>query len=245
MSTRHKDFELLKASAIVLLVALLAAAAILFGASGCKALSQGKAGIATDLVTAQAPGEATGAGATLRGPANSGAPSRQVSERRTAYYRPGSDLAGVRYGKKPEPRSQKPEADSPMTPAPLPEMVATETGGLSGVAPMPAWTYERTETDLGAHQNVTGIMQAAAEMDKWSKARWIGAVLAFIGYSGLLWSHNNHETGYPLVWWKVAIIGLSVAIVDPSPWWLVALLLPAGLYLAQKFNLLRIPGLPT
>ena len=180
---------------------------------------------ARKVAEAQAPGVATGAGATLSGPANSAASSTQVAERRVAYQ--------------PIPRPSAVAAPEPQRPS-VP-MIMSEPPPIT-VAPQsaPAWTYERTETTLGQHQDAAGIVKVAATMSGWSTVKWIGLICILTCIGGLLWSHGNPD-GYPLVFWKVGGIGLFLVLVGDHPAWLLLLLLPLGWYAVQKLNLLRIP----
>jgi len=201
----------------LLLVHLAVLALFLFGC-------QNQAGRADNIVKEQTPGAASGAGATLTGPANSGAASTQIATRRTGFY-PSWANWNFRWGK------QAPAATPAGTNSDR-EKTAAEAAGLPPY-PLPAWTEERTETTLGQHQDAAGILQVATAMGGWGRARWFGLLCMFAAYSGLLWAHGNPE-GYPLVCWKIGAIGVALAVFDPSPWWLLLLLIPAAFYAYQK-----------
>jgi hypothetical protein len=106
---------------------------------------------------------------------------------------------------------------------------------------MPAWVYERTETTLGQHQDAADIVKVAVAVSKWGTVRIVGILCIVLGLGGILWSYKNDESGYPLVYLKVAGAGVVFLLVGDNPWLLLLLLLPLGLYAAQKFNLLRLP----
>jgi len=111
-------------------------------------------------------GIATGAGATLTGPANSAAPS-------TAGGAAAHRLFSA--------------AGSNQTAAPVLNN-ATVFAARRRVA------RRRVETTIGQHQDARGIMRAAAVLDAWGKMRWMACSVCSVAYSGLLWAHNNVET---------------------------------------------------
>ncbi len=197
-----------------LLIALFAVALV----GGCKNLPTS----VSKIVAGQTPGEATGAGAVFVGPANSAAPSTQVATRQVGYYPPPVKMPLPRFVPTPAPQ---PQADV----APVPP----ET-------PVPAWVNEHVETTFGQHQDAAGIVKVATSMGGWGSARWLGILCMLGGAFGLAWAHGNPD-GYPVVCWKVGGVGLVLAIFDPNPWWILLLLIPAGFYLAQKLNLLKLP----
>lgn len=201
----------------VLLLAVLCALA-----SGCM----NKGAAATNIVAQQTPGYSTGAGASFTGPANSAAPSTQVAQRRAAYY--------------PAPTRQWPLPTTGIkaaSPAPSDATAnAKPEAEQSPAVPTPAWIDERTETTFGQHQDAAGLVQAATAMGNWGKARWFGILCVLFGAFALAWAHNNPE-GYPLVAWKIGAVGLFLVIFDPSPWWLLLLLIPAGFYTIQKLKI--------
>ena len=194
------------------------------------------------IAEAQKPGIATGAGATLTGPANSATPTTQLAQRRIAYYPPQR-----------EPLPRYAPASIPVistnTPAPIdgstvPAGVESPTSAASfPQPPAPAWIDERTETTLGQHQDAAGLIKAATAIGSWGRARWLGILCLLFAAFALAWAHNNPE-GYPLVAWKVGAVGLFLALFDPSPWWLLLLLLPAAFYVAQKLKLINPTLLP-
>lgn len=189
---------------------------LMFITAACSPISS-----ARHIVEAQTPGQVTGAGATLVGPANSATGSSQIAERRM-WYRPTRPAAG-----------SVPVAPPVITPAPRVEQPPIQPAA-------PEWIYERTETTLGQHQDAAGIVKVAATMSAWSSVKWIGLLCILVCLGGLLWSHGNPD-GYPLVFWKVGGIGLFLVLVGDNPFWLLLLLLPLGFYAIQRLNLLRLP----
>lgn len=188
------------------------------------------------IAEAQKPGIATGAGATLTGPANSATPTTQVAQRRIAYYPPAAAPA-------PAP-----------SPTPIPVIDTSSPAGVAPTSspsqlssslapPAPAWIDERTETTLGQHQDAAGLIKAANALSSWGRARWLGVVCILFAAFALAWAHNNPD-GYPVVAWKVGAVGLFLALFDPSPWWLLLLLIPAAFYVAQKLKLINPTLLP-
>lgn len=215
-------------TAALAVVALHAAVAwVLLGLTGCSRVSSG----AAKLVAEQHAGQATGAGATFTGPSNSAAPSTQTAQRRAAYYAPSAPQAA-----RVEP--QKVEVEGKATAAP--PVLPTSTSPLQLPAPAPAWIDEKIETTFGQHQDAAGLVTAAIAANSWGKARWLGILCVAFSALALAWSHNNPE-GYPLVAWKIGAVGLALVVLDPSPWWLLLLILPAAFYVLQKLNLLRLP----
>ena len=180
---------------------------------------------ARKIVEAQTPGLATGAGATITGPANSAQASTQVAERRVTYQAaPAAPLALPRLA------VEAPTVGAPQLPAPeLPPPA------------IPAAVYERVETTIGAHQDAAGIVKVAVAMSRWSSVKWMGLLCIVIGILGMAWSYKNEESGYPLVYLKVSGVGVFLVMVADNPAWLLLLLVPLALYALQKFNLLRLP----
>ncbi len=217
---------------IVLLVHGLALALILT-ASGCLQ----RPSVSASVLDAQTPGAASGAGANLTGPGNSAAATTQTAVRRVGFYPPPMREPLPMYGKT---AVTPPPVAKPSAPAQSAEVAAHAIAATYGGAPAPAWIDERTETSFGAHQDASGIIKAAGFLAGWGRARWLGIVLMLAAAFGLAWAHGNAE-GYPLICWQVGGAGLFLALFDPSPWWLLLLLLPAGFYVAQKLNLLRLP----
>jgi|GEM_PF-6397219 len=202
---------------------------LLLTLAGCN----NRPALATRVADAQHPGTSTGAGATFQGPANSAAPSTQIAQRRAAYYpAPTREWPLPTTGLSPSPSSPPSSVSSVSSPS--------SPSSPSSAPPQPAWIDEKTETTFGQHQDAAALVQAATALGSWGKARWAGIFLMLASAFGLAWAHNNPE-GYPLVCWKGAAIGLGLALLDPSPWWLLLLLIPAGFYFAQKLNLLRLP----
>ena len=193
---------------------------------GCAATN----GNARRIVEGQQPGQATGAGATFLGPANSAAPSTQVAQRRVGYYpAPKRDIPLPFYGKKAEEAAKGGDVDQmPVNP--------TEQ-------PLPAWIDERVETTYGQHQDAAAMIKVASAVGMWGKARVFGVLAILFGIAVLLYSHGNPD-GYPVIGWAVAGAGVFLVAFDPSPWWLL-LLIPVGLfYFAQKLaekGILRFP----
>lgn len=195
--------------------------------------------VSRGIVAEQKPGYAEGAGATFTGPANSAAASTQVAQRRVAYYAPQREpLPRYAAPRKAAPETtestevEAPAQAAPSAPfAPLPPVQA---------APAPAWIDERTETTFGQHQDAAGLVKAATAVGSWGRARWFGILCILAAIGGLLYAAGNAE-GYPLICWKVGAVGVFLATFDPSPWWLLLLIIPAGFYVIQKLNLLRLP----
>ena len=196
---------------------------------------QNKGAAASGIVAQQTPGQSSGAGATFTGPANSAAPSTQVAQRRAAYY-----PAPVRQWPLPTTglAATTPGAAPVLAPDSAP---SSQLSALSSqLPPAPVWIDEKTETTFGQHQDAAALVQAATALGSWGKARWVGVLCVLFAAFGLAWSHNNPD-GYPLVCWKFGGAGLVLAIFDPSPWWLLLLIIPGLFFVAQKFNLLRLP----
>ena len=170
------------------------------------------------VLEAQTPGNATGAGATFTGPANSAAPSTQVAERRVSYYQPRADIPLPVYGNQPAN-----DAASPIQQAPQ---------------PAPAWIDEKVTTSIGQHQDAAAVVKLATSATAWGKSRWLGIMLFLCAVGGLLYSHNNPE-GYPVICWKVGGIGLFLAAYDPSPWWGLLLIIPGIFDVGQKLGVIR------
>lgn len=189
---------------------------------------------ASGVIQSQTPGAATGAGASVVGPANSASPTTQTSERRVAYYPPPSvvipDVAA------------KVQVQTP-TSVPQPQLPPVVIQPPATQPQYPAWTYEHVSTTIGEHQDAAGLVKAAKVASGWSTVRWLGILTTLVGIAGWLYSYNNHETGYPLVFIKVAIAGLIITIVGSNPWLLLLLIIPVGFYALQKLNLLRLPTL--
>lgn len=187
----------------LLLVALLAA--------GCASSAARK------IIAAQAPGTATGAGATLTGPANSATPTTQTAERTIAFHVPAIPV-----------------------PQPTVPVIAVAAPGDSAPPPpaAPVWLQEKTTTTIGQHQDAAELAKVVAGGKPllW----WLGLACVATCLGGLLWSHGNPE-GYPLVFWKVGGCGVAFMLVGDNPAWLFLLLLPLGFYAVQKLNLLRLP----
>lgn len=193
--------------------------AVLLLATGCSYLpTKG----AASVVSAQAPGVASGAGAEVVGPANSASPTTQTAERRVAYYPPpGREWPLPTSGVQPQPAPQPAPVDAPKDVT-------------------PAWSYEKVSTTIGQHQSAATIVKVAEQASGWSSVRWLGILALLVGIGGALWSYNN-EHGYMLVFVKVAICGLILVIVGENPWLLLILLIPFGFYVIQKLGLLRLP----
>lgn len=190
--------------------------------AGCGTMNN-----ARKIVEGQTPGASSGAGATFTGPSNAAAPSSQIAQRRVGYY--------------PAPVREWPLPTTgiaaPAQPAPA---VAGAPVARPEQAPAPAWIDEKTETTFGQHQDAAGLVQAAVAVSSWGKARWIGILCVVFSALALAWAHNNPE-GYPLIAWKIGAAGLFFVVLDPSLWWLLLLLIPAGLYVVQRLNLMRLP----
>ena len=195
--------------------------------------------VSRGIVAEQKPGYAEGAGSTFTGPANSAAASTQIAQRRVAYYPPPQREAFA-YGATAANVGQGLSLPSDATPPANRE--ATATPAYTPIAPpAPAWIDERTETSFGQHQDAAGLVKAATAIGSWGRARWFGILCIVAAAFGLAWAHNNPE-GYPLVCWKIGAVGVFLAMFDPSPWWLLLLLIPAAFYTVQKLNITaRLP----
>ena len=190
--------------------------------AGCGTMSNSRR-----IVEAQTPGTASGAGASLTGPGNSSAPTTQTAQRRVGYYAPPvRDIALPTYGS--------------TRPAAMPNAQPVAEAPAQPAAPQPAWIDETVTTTIGQHQDAAAILKVATSVGSWGRARWFGILLMLAAVGGLLYAAGNAE-GYPVICWKVGGIGVFLAMFDPSPWWLLLLLIPAGFYLAQKLGLLRLP----
>lgn len=180
---------------------------------GCKTAPT----TARRVLEAQSPGLATGAGATLTGPANSAAPTTQIAERSFTFSvplpAPSVPIIAI-------PRAEPPQVSIP-------------------AAPQPIMVTERVSTTIGQHQDAAGIIAQAAKMaDGLGKVQWLGVAMLVLGVAGLLWS-AGHDQGYPLVFWKCVGAGLLLVMFGDNPWWLAAAAVPLLLYAAQKFGILR------
>lgn len=187
--------------------------------TGCASLTARK------IVENQHPGSATGAGATLSGPSNSATPSTQTAKRVTVYQ---------------PARPAVPPAPNPTAAQPAPEAPPAEITTPAAPAAPVAYVTEETVTTIGQHQDAAGIVSVAKKMDSWSTIKWVGLICLVVGLGGLLWSHGNPD-GYPVIFWKVAGIGLFLLMVADNPLWLLLLLLPLGFFAVQKMNLLKLP----
>lgn len=197
--------------------------------AGCSAMQWGRAGIAREIVNAQRPGVATGAGATITGPTNSAAPTTQVAERRANYFPPDPYPVGAWRQFAGKPASTAAE-DSPLQPQAAASYVPAQP-----VASM----YERTETTFGQHQSASAVIQAAAKLDGFNKIQWVGLLLIVGSVAALLWSAGHNE-GYPVIYWKCLGLGVFFLFCD-NPLWLLLLLIPAGFYAVQRFGLWKFP----
>lgn len=181
------------------------------------------------LVDAQRPGSASGAGASLLGPANSGEPSTQVAERTIEYHPPALPALAL-----PAPQVPGVEVPAPAANGRPPALPSVASSG----APAPARVTERVQTTIGAHQDAAGILKAASQL--LGPVRLTGLLVLLLGVGGLLHSAGNHESGYPACWMLCTVVGVLLLITNS---WLLLLgsAAPAGLYFAQKFGLLRLP----
>lgn len=207
---------------------------ILYGLFWCLAFV-GCANRPAEIVRAQAPGGASGAGAVLTGPANSAAPTSQRAERVVAYFPPAPAVAVS---------SRPPSSPAASPGSALPSPAHPEApAGISPAPPapaLPAWVVERVETNLGQHQDAAAIVKVAAAVSSWGAVKWIGALALALGVIGWLWSVGN-PAGFPIVFLKIAGCGLALVLVGDSPGWLLLFLLPVGFYAAQKLGLVRVP----
>lgn len=191
---------------------------------------------ASGIVAQQTPGQSTGAGATFTGPANSAAASTQTAQRRVAYYPPPAPASPAPVAAPVTVRASDAPATAPSAPA-LPQSSTSPLQlQLPAPAPAPAWIDEKTETTFGQHQDAAGLVKAATAIGSWGRARWLGILCILFAAFALAWAHNNPE-GYPLVAWKIGAVGLFLALFDPSPWWLLLLIIPAAFYTIQKLKI--------
>lgn len=191
---------------------------------------------ASGIVAQQTPGQSTGAGATFTGPANSAAASTQTAQRRVAYYPSPAPAAPAPIAapvtvRTPEPT---PAPETPQTSAPVSQLSTLNSQPLA--PPAPAWIDEKIETTFGQHQDAAGLVKAATAIGSWGRARWLGILCILFAAFALAWAHNNPD-GYPLVAWKIGAVGLFLALFDPSPWWLLLLIIPAAFYTIQKLKI--------
>lgn len=179
---------------------------------------------ARDISAAQTPGTATGAGATLTGPGNSATPSTQSAEREVEYYAPEVSVTGLNHDAPAKSRvtDQEPRPAVATRPAALPRIVR-----------------EKVTTTLGQHQDAALIVRAASEASQWSGVRWFGLLCVFVGVLGTAYGVTHKETGYPVVFLKVAGIGVLLLFVAENPLWLLLLIFPLGFYAIQKLGVLR------
>jgi type IV secretory pathway VirB2 component (pilin) len=167
---------------------------------------------ASSIITAQAPGVAQGAGATVIGPTNAQTQTIQVADRKITYITP--DLMSLR--------------------ANIPVAAASPSTTQSPPPSQPlASIEEHVSTTIGSHQDAAVLIKVATGIGSWGKARWVGILFIIFGALAIAWSHNNPD-GYPLVAWKFLGAGLFLALFDPSPWWLCILIIPAAFYAYQK-----------
>lgn len=201
------------------------------------------------VVEAQTPGRASGAGASLVGPGNSAAPSTQQSERTIEYFddvtqRPSEpaggsrDIAGVT-----EPGPVTPGASRVTDQAPRSDVASRDVprpAGDRGVTPpRPRYVHEKVTTTIGQHQDAAPLIRAASAASGWPATRWLGWLCIFVGAGGWLYGVTHKETGYPLVFLKVAGCGVLLVLVGDNPLWLLVLGLPLAFYAAQKLGVLR------
>ena len=193
------------------------------------------------ILDAQTPGTATGAGATLTSPGNSATPTTQNATRRIAYYPPQSAPQPARVESATPLKVESPSATPVIrtdSPASGPSTFTVQPSTLPA-PPAPYWLEEKTETTIGQHQDASAIMRAAATLQGWGTIKWLGLLAIVGGIAGLLWA-AGHDQGYPLVCWKFIGAGLVLVVLGDHPWSLVALIVPIGFYLAQKYNLARL-----
>lgn len=204
---------------------------VLVLACGCQPMR-----VTSAVMEAQRPGEATGAGARLLGPANSSQASTQVAERVVEWAMPVVEV--------PVPQPVVPVVD---VGGAVRREVVVQPAAMPVPGPrvaQPVRVSERVTTSLGSHQDAAGIIaQAAKLVEGFSTVQWIGLGCLLLGFGGLLHAAGNEATGYPACWMLVAAVGL-VLLVTGNGWLLFAAAVPAGLYFGQKFGILRIPPIP-
>lgn len=181
------------------------------------------------LIDAQKPGAATGAGATLTGPANSAAPSTQHARKITRYFPPATAL-------EPSP-AETPKRKAQESPH-VEDSARVHTETASAPPPSPEFVIEETETTLGQHQDAAPLLKIAAAASRWSWLRWLGVACILAGIAGWLWS-IGHPLGYPVVFLGIAACGVVFLLASESPAWLLTLALPFAFYFLQKIGVIR------
>ncbi len=211
-----------------------ASAMLLLLLSGCSGMFAGRS--ASQVITSQKGGESAGAGGTMTSPNNAASPSTQVSERWADFFAP-TPAAVIAAPDVPVLKIEVPRgpmelpAVEPFAPLPTPNP-----------SPQLARVYERSATQLGAHQDAGGILKIAAEASKLGVVRAFGLIGMLVAIGGYLYSANNDKSGYPLVWILTGCVGLMLTVVGGSAGLLAWYLIPLGFYGVQKFGLLKLPG---
>jgi hypothetical protein len=130
-------------------------------------------------------------------------------------------------------------------PAKEPESPAVKTEPAAPAAPQPLWRKSKTTTEIGAHQDVAPMLkEVEGFISKMNKIHWLGLCAIVAGIGGILHSAGNKESGYPMVWVKVLAAGVLGVVMGDAAWFWTFIVLAGVLWGLQKFNLLRIPGVP-
>jgi len=212
--------------------------AALFVAALCACRNPGR------IVEAQTPGRASGAGATLVGPGNSAAPSTQESERTVEYF--DDDVSPPQVASLDLTQPGTATAAAPSTSAgngvasssAVPARETPQTASRALVS-RPRYVHEKVTTTIGQHQDAGTLIRAASSTSGWPATRWLGWLCIVVGAGGWLYGVTHKETGYPLVFLKVAGCGVLLVLVGDNPLWLLVLGLPLALYAAQRLGVLR------
>lgn len=176
----------------------------------CSTLSRN----ASAPIEAQKGGYAYGAGGTIQQPVNSAAPSSQVAKRDIWYAPPFYVQA--------QSKVQSPQAQDTVE---EPQMLPV----------VPVREHQEVSTILGEHQDAAGIIKAARMVPM---IIWAGIVGLLLGIGGFLHSHNNEQTGYPMVWITTGGVGIILLLLaasgSQSSGWMYLYSIPAALWGIQQ-----------
>lgn len=188
---------------------------------------------ASKPVEAQKGGYATGAGASIVQPVNSGEKSTQKATRKTWYH-----------------SSRNPSSAK-----------LTSQNGVEEEIPVidavPVYQEETTETTLGAHQDLAGIVSEAFKyLGKSSLLLWFGLVASMGGiYMEARHAGRKEADGtpddYKIFWITTIITGITWVILGyngGSEFWLALGIIPLGIWLSQQDGVMklmrRLAGIP-
>lgn len=187
---------------------------------------------ASKPVEAQKGGYAQGAGASIVQPVNSGQASTQKATERRWYATGTRNPAASR-------NAPKAEVEHDLTDGPGVNVDA-EAAEVPAVPAIPVYEEWTTETTLGAHQDLAGIVTAAGSLLKQtSMLLWFGLMATIGGAFGIAWSAGN-ERGYMVVSVLTLVIGITWVIVPPSNWWLLLGAIPFGSWLMQQDGVMKL-----